>query len=753
MKAAVEAAVRKQQEEAGARPLFSRETRALVYLMAAHPLKRMLDFDYLCQRAVPSVAAIIQPDSKAAHQLAQYGPREVKIPIFASLAKAVAAFPEADVLINYAQKGAVFPTSLIALNTQSIRTVVITSEGVPERDIKRLVAAAERNRKVLIGPGTVGGLAAGAFKIGDTSGTAENVIMCKLYRPGSIGAVCRSSGMLNELCYLLAKHTDGLREGVVVGAHRFLCSTMLAHVLRLQAVPEVRIIVVVGEPGGTGELEIAAALRAGAITKPVVAWVLGSCADRCVPVDLRYGRASTASLPAPETATAKLAALRAAGFVVPASFDALGPTIAAVYKRLVEAGQLIPATDSPSQFIAAMPPHSHHRQSSSSSLATPVNASPVALAPTSTTTTASTATASPPIHIPSPARNAAGGYGNGGGCDDGTTAFSATATNATNATAMNATGTTAQSIVGAQIDTAAVVAPSPLTFFQQQQFQQQQQQREGRKQQQSTSHPRNTIISSISDDRVNEPAYCGQPLSQLLQEHASIGDVIALLWFKRRVPPWASQFLELCVVVLADKGPCAPAAHSAIVASRSGKDVVACLCAGLLNVGPRYGGGGDDAARCWLAAVEAKLTPAAFVAKMRAQAALIRGIGVPVAAKGAMPEHRTGFLKAYALQHFPTRRFLAFAEGVERITSSKSPSLVLNLDGVLGALFLDMMDGCPAFSKTEMADLVTFGCLSGLFAFSRSIGLIGHAIDQKRLKQPLYFHQFDDVNYVNQSLV
>ena len=730
--AAAAAAVEKQREQCGARPLFSRGTRAFVYLMAAHPIKRMLDFDYLCQRDVPSVAGIIQPDSKAAHQLAQYGPREVKIPIFPSIAKAVAAFPDADVLINYAQKASVFQTSLIALNTQSIRTVVITSEGVPERDIKRLVAAAERNRKVLIGPGTVGGLAAGAFKIGDTSGTAENVVMCKLYRPGSIGAVCRSSGMLNELCYLLAKHTDGLREGVVVGAHRFLCSTMLAHVLRLQAVDEVRIIVVVGEPGGTGELEIAAAYRAGAITKPVVAWVLGSCADRCVPVDLRYGRASTARLPVAETATAKLAALRAAGFVVPASFDALGPTIAAVYKRLVEAGELVPATDSPSQFISSMPtPHSHHssqQQQQQQPPQQPLQQQQQHRQGAVPASSSASATASPPILVPSAAAAAAA--------------------------AAVGTAATATSLVGAHFDTAAVVAPSPLAFFQQQQ--QQQQQREGGRGQRTAGghHARSSsIISSISDDRVNEPAYCGQPLSQLLQEHATIGEVIALLWFKRRVPPWASKFLELCVVVLADRGPCAPAAHTAIVAARSGKDVVSCLCAGLLNIGPRYGGGGDDAARCWLAAVESKLTPAAFVAKMRAQATLIRGIGVPVAAKSSMPEHRTGFLKAYALQNFPTRRFLAFAEEVEKITSSKSPNLVLNLDGMLGVLFLDMMDGCPAFSKTEMADLVTFGCLSGLFAFSRSIGLIGHAIDQKRLKQPLYFHQFDDVNYVNQSVV
>jgi hypothetical protein len=36
---------------------------------------------------------------------------------------------------------------------------------------------------------------AGAFKIGDTAGTLDNIIACKLHRPGSIGFVSKSGGM------------------------------------------------------------------------------------------------------------------------------------------------------------------------------------------------------------------------------------------------------------------------------------------------------------------------------------------------------------------------------------------------------------------------------------------------------------------------------------------------------------------------------------------------------------------------------
>jgi succinyl-CoA synthetase alpha subunit len=46
--------------------------------------------------------------------------------------------------------------------------------------------------QVVIGPATVGGIQAGAFKIGETAGTIDNIIACKLYRPGSVGFVSKS---------------------------------------------------------------------------------------------------------------------------------------------------------------------------------------------------------------------------------------------------------------------------------------------------------------------------------------------------------------------------------------------------------------------------------------------------------------------------------------------------------------------------------------------------------------------------------
>ena len=40
--------------------------------------------------------------------------------------------------------------------------------------------------------------------------------------------------------------------------------------------------------------------------------------------------------------------------------------------------------------------------------------------------------------------------------------------------------------------------------------------------------------------------------------------------------------------------------------------------------------------------------------------------------------------------------------------------------------------------QEEADELIANGCLNGLFVLGRSVGFIGHFLDQKRLKQPLY---------------
>lgn len=56
----------------------------------------------------------------------------------------------------------------------------------------------------------------------------------------------------------------------------------------------------------------------------------------------------------------------------------------------------------------------------------------------------------------------------------------------------------------------------------------------------------------------------------------------------------------------------------------------------------------------------------------------------------------------------------------------------------MAVCFVDLMRGSGVFSSEEAEDYMKMGVLNGLFVLGRSIGLIAHYLDQKRLRTGLY---------------
>ena len=56
----------------------------------------------------------------------------------------------------------------------------------------------------------------------------------------------------------------------------------------------------------------------------------------------------------------------------------------------------------------------------------------------------------------------------------------------------------------------------------------------------------------ISDERSQELLYAGMHISDVFKEDISIGGVVALLWVKRRLPPYATNFVEMVLMLTAD---------------------------------------------------------------------------------------------------------------------------------------------------------------------------------------------------------
>eukprot|EP00438_Fugacium_kawagutii_P012450 Skav232878 [mRNA] locus=scaffold1432:67828:93143:- [translate_table: standard] len=254
------------------------------------------------------------------------------------------------------------------------------------------------------------------------------------------------------------------------------------------------------------------------------------------------------------------------------------------------------------------------------------------------------------------------------------------------------------------------------------------------------------IVCSISDDRGAEATYAGVPISEVAKdEQLGVGGAISLLWFRRRLPPYFCKFLELCrMVTTADHGPCVSGAHNTIVAARAGKDRD--WSPSGAPSGPRFGGALDDAARMFCDAFDLKLSPEKFVESLGAERLNdgfmngIKSLDNPDARVVLIKEYATGHeglqFTAEVKKHLSSTPLLDFALAVEQVTTKKKahrgPCLILNVDGCIAVCFVDLLRGCGEFSRSEADDFVRHGVLNGLFVSSRTLGLVGHFLDQRR---------------------
>ncbi|ORY83471.1 citrate synthase-like protein [Leucosporidium creatinivorum] len=608
----------------GGRPWFrpfDEHTRSLVYGLQPRAIQGMLDFDFACGRKTPSVAAMIYPFGGHHVQKFYWGTKETLLPVFASMADAIAKCPEADVVVNFASSRSVYQSTLECLEFPSIKAIALIAEGVPERHAREILWAAQRKNVMIIGPATVGGIKPGCFRIGNTGGMMDNILSSKLYRAGSVAYVSKSGGMSNELNNILSLTTNGTYEGVAIGGDRYPGTSFIDHLLRYEADPNCKMLVLLGEVGGIEEYRVIDAVKSGQIKKPIVAWAIGTCA-KMFATDVQFGHAGSMANSDLETAEAKNNAMRAAGFIVPPTFEDLPEVLKSTYEKLVASGDIVPKPE--------------------------VN----------------------PPSIP----------------------------------------------IDYKWAQELGMVRKPAAF-----------------------------ISTISDERGQELLYAGMPISKVFEEDIGIGGVLSLLWFKRRLPDYAGKFLEMVLMLTADHGPAVSGAMNTVITTRAGKDLVSSLVAGLLTIGTRFGGALDGAAAEFSRAKDLGLTPREFVDSMRKANKLIPGIGHKIKSK-TNPDARVSLVVAYVKKHFPSTEFLDYALATEEVTSAKKDTLILNVDGAIAVSFVDLLRSSGAFTREEADEYMTIGTLNGLFVLGRSIGFIGHHLDQKRLKQPLYRHPADDIH-------
>jgi ATP citrate (pro-S)-lyase len=199
----------------------------------------------------------------------------------------------------------------------------------------------------------------------------------------------------------------------------------------------------------------------------------------------------------------------------------------------------------------------------------------------------------------------------------------------------------------------------------------------------------------------------------------------------------------MTIMVTADHGPAVSGRAQHHRRDRAGKDLVSSIVSGMLTIGPRFGGAVDGAAQMFSDAYDRGLTPQQFVDEMKRKGINIQGIGHRVKSIHN-PDMRVKIIKPRTPRALQAKAdLLRYALEVEQITTSKRNNLILNVDGCIGIAFADMLRS--EMPKDEADMYIQLGALNGLFVLGRSIGLMAHHLDQKRLKQGLYRHPWDDI--------
>ena len=205
----------------------------------------------------------------------------------------------------------------------SIPLIVAITDGIPIHDMMKVKKHLEGKKTKLIGPNCPGIITPGEAKLGIMPGY--------VYKHGKIGIISRSG----TLSYEAGKQTTdiGLGQTTVVGIGgdpinglKFVdCLELFMKDEKTEG------IILIGEIGGTAEIDAADFIKQEKNSKPIVAFIAGATA----PPGKRMGHAGAIVSSGAETAPEKIEALRSVGVNISKSPAELGTTMFDVLNKKV----------------------------------------------------------------------------------------------------------------------------------------------------------------------------------------------------------------------------------------------------------------------------------------------------------------------------------------------------------------------------------------------------------------------------------
>lgn len=209
--------------------------------------------------------------------------------------------------------------AIIAAAHGGIELIVAITEGIPVVDMVKVAACIAGTGARLIGPNCPGVITPGVAKLGIMPGY--------IHQPGNVGLISKSGTLTYEAAWQLGNIGLGQSTAVGIGGDPIIGTNFIDLLDLFEADPETESILMIGEIGGTAEIDAANHIK-DHVTKPVAAFIAGKTA----PPGKRMGHAGAIISGGSGTAAEKVAALQAAGVEVAESPADMGAAV----KRAIE---------------------------------------------------------------------------------------------------------------------------------------------------------------------------------------------------------------------------------------------------------------------------------------------------------------------------------------------------------------------------------------------------------------------------------